>query len=70
MGVTCERFNKRTVEASVWCLKCGGETMHRIDNGRRGPCLVCLKRPTTLRPPSVPETGNLFDVELHRIDNG
>jgi hypothetical protein len=61
MGVTRTRFTKNTVAASVWCLKCGGETMHRIDGGQRGPCLICLKRPATPPPPPPPETLNLFE---------
>lgn len=34
-------FTKNTVEASFWCAKCYKDTMHRVDGGRRGPCLVC-----------------------------
>jgi hypothetical protein len=37
-----EHFSKNTLEASFWCSKCGQPTMHRVDTGRRGPCLVCL----------------------------
>lgn len=32
-------FPKNTVEAACWCDSCGRETPHRIDDGRRGPCL-------------------------------
>jgi hypothetical protein len=32
-------YTKATVSAQVWCNVCGRETEHRIDNGRRGPCL-------------------------------
>ena len=55
-----EHFNKATVEATVWCLPCGKPTPHRIDDGLRGPCLICLKRPATPPPPPPPETMNLF----------
>jgi hypothetical protein len=37
-------FTKTTVEASFWCNPCGRDTMHRVDDGRRGPCLVCLEK--------------------------
>jgi hypothetical protein len=37
-----EHYTKGTVEASCWCSRCGGMSPHRIDGGRRGPCLVCL----------------------------
>jgi hypothetical protein len=30
---------KNVVEASLWCNPCGRYTMHRIDEGRPGPCL-------------------------------
>jgi len=56
-----ERFTKGTVEASVWCAKCGKATLHRIDNGLRGACLVCLKKLEDL--PAVPPAAvqeNLF----------
>lgn len=45
-----EHFTKRTVMARFWCLKCGQPTMHRVDSGRRGPCLVCLEK---LKPGEV-----------------
>jgi hypothetical protein len=37
-------FTKATVEASFWCNPCARDTMHRVDDGRRGPCLVCLEK--------------------------
>jgi len=39
-----EHFTKRTIEAQCWCNKCFRNTMHRIDNGRKGPCLTCMER--------------------------
>lgn len=38
-----EHFTKSTIEAQCWCLKCNRSTMHRVDNGRKGPCLRCLE---------------------------
>ena len=39
-----EHYTKNTSECTVWCKKCEGLTQHRVDDGRRGPCLVCIKR--------------------------
>jgi hypothetical protein len=39
-----EHFTKNTVEARLWCRKCYKLTMHRIDAGRKGPCLDCIAR--------------------------
>ena len=39
-----EHYTKATTQATVWCKRCGKPAPHRIDNGRRGPCLVCLSR--------------------------
>lgn len=41
-GIMPEHFTKSTIEASYWCARHGKETRHRIDNGRRGPCLLCI----------------------------
>ena len=37
-----EHYSRRTVSASAWCPHCKRQTMHRIDDGRRGPCLECI----------------------------
>jgi hypothetical protein len=37
-------FTKNTVQAPFHCGKCGKETAHRIDGGRKGPCLECMTR--------------------------
>jgi ribosomal protein L44E len=37
-----EHYPKATIEVSVWCNRCGKFTMHRVDDGRRGPCLDCM----------------------------
>jgi hypothetical protein len=34
-----EHYTKNTVEVSVWCNTCNRMTMHRVDDGRRGPCI-------------------------------
>jgi hypothetical protein len=39
-----EHYTKNTVSCTVWCNRCNKATEHRVDNGRRGPCMQCLKR--------------------------
>ena len=34
-----EHYTKNTLTATAWCTKCNRATEHRIDDGRRGPCL-------------------------------
>lgn len=34
-----EHYTKNTLECTAWCSKCGRFTQHRVDGGRRGPCL-------------------------------
>jgi hypothetical protein len=39
-----QHFTKSTVSAAFYCGKCEKFTQHRIDSGRKGPCLECIKR--------------------------
>lgn len=39
-----EHFSRSTVSAAFYCGKCGKPTQHRIDGGRKGPCLDCIAR--------------------------
>ena len=41
-GRMTEHFTRNTVSAEFFCSKCGKSTQHRIDGGRKGPCLVCM----------------------------
>lgn len=34
-----EHFTKNTLECTAWCAKCQRNTQHRVDGGRRGPCI-------------------------------
>ena len=34
-----EHYTKNTLECTAWCKRCGRMTQHRVDGGRRGPCL-------------------------------
>lgn len=37
-------YTKNTITAQEWCTRCNRYTDHRIDRGRRGPCLECMDR--------------------------
>lgn len=39
-----EHYTKNTIEVSAWCGKCARFTQHRVDDGRKGPCLRCIER--------------------------
>lgn len=39
-----QHFTRNTVSAEFWCGKCKKRTQHRIDGGRKGPCLECIAR--------------------------
>ena len=32
-------YTKNTLEVTAWCAKCQRDTQHRVDGGRRGPCI-------------------------------
>lgn len=34
-----EHYTKNTLECTAWCAKCQRNTQHRVDGGRRGPCI-------------------------------
>jgi len=60
-----EHYTKNTLAASCWCKVCHKETLHRVDGGRRGPCLDCLNKPKHSTPekqppPPPPKQGDLF----------
>jgi hypothetical protein len=39
-----EHYTRNTLEVTAWCARCQRDTQHRVDGGRRGPCLECLAR--------------------------
>jgi ribosomal protein L44E len=39
-----EHYTKNTLESTAYCKVCKRGTQHRVDSGRRGPCLDCLKK--------------------------
>ena len=55
-------FTKGTVEAAIWCNKCGKETPWRVADGRRQYCLKCYEKPPEPKKPEEPaKTPSLFD---------
>ena len=34
-----EHYTKNTLECTAWCRRCQRMTQHRVDGGRRGPCI-------------------------------
>lgn len=66
-----EHFTKLTVSATYWCHKCGKATEHRVDKGRRGPCIPCMNAvPTGERKPAQIEQASLFNDALVRDKRG
>ena len=39
-----EHYTKATIEASIWCNKCGSTTPWRIAGGKRSHCLTCYEK--------------------------
>jgi ribosomal protein L37E len=54
-------FTKNTVEASIYCARCGKDTLHRIDGGRPSYCMVCHNKAVEPKEPEPPTTGNMFE---------
>lgn len=58
-----QHFTRNTVSAEFWCSKCSKFTQHRIDNGRKGPCLICIERLNNApKPEAVPKQEGLFEL--------
>lgn len=34
-----EHYTKNTLEVTAYCKRCGKNTQHRVDGGRKGPCM-------------------------------
>jgi ribosomal protein L44E len=39
-----QHFTRNTVSVAFYCSKCERKTQHRIDDGRKGPCLECIAK--------------------------
>jgi ribosomal protein L44E len=58
-----EHFTRNTVSVEFWCAKCTRFTQHRVDEGRKGPCLRCIDKldaQHAAEKPKPPEQGKLF----------
>jgi ribosomal protein L44E len=56
-----EHYTRSTISAALWCPKCQKQTQHRIDDRRKGPCLVCIaKLDEQHAQKPAPTQGNLF----------
>lgn len=61
-----EHFTRNTVSVEFYCAKCANRTQHRIDDGRKGPCLECiarLEKQHAVPKPALPRQANLFLAE-------
>jgi hypothetical protein len=64
-----EHYTKNTLECTAWCAKCQRNTQHRVDGGRRGPCidpfLGCSEtaEPDNSREWKFTKTGGISDDE-------
>jgi len=58
-----EHYTSNTETVTAWCLKCHRNTLHRVDSGRRGPCLDPAHPQPKEKPkkPEIPRTGDLFE---------
>ena len=66
-----EHYTRNTVSATFWCAKCAKATQHRVDGGRRGPCLACMAvAPQGTRKPAQIEQPSLFNDPLVRDRRG
>lgn len=62
-----EHYTKNTLEATVWCNKCNRMTQHRVDGGRRGPCLeheapMYNRKQEKEMKKKTQQSGNLFEA--------
>jgi ribosomal protein L44E len=39
-----EHYTRNTISVAAYCKKCAKPTQHRVDQGRKGPCLDCIAR--------------------------
>lgn len=56
-----EHYTRNTETVTAWCDKCRRVTEHRVDGGRRGPC---LEHQAAVKPkkPAPAKSGDLFDT--------
>lgn len=57
-----EHYTRNTESVSAWCNKCQKFTEHRVDSGRKGPCME-HSAPVKPKKRDNPESGDLFERE-------
>jgi ribosomal protein L44E len=56
-----QHFTRNTVSVDFYCPKCKKFTQHRIDKGRKGPCLLCIEKLDAMHKDAVKsQQRNLF----------
>jgi formylmethanofuran dehydrogenase subunit E len=55
-------FTKSTVEASIYCKKCGKDIMWAVNRGRPSYCTACYNKgaPPKEKAPEPAQSGDLF----------
>lgn len=59
-----EHFSCLTVSVGAWCGRCQKQTQHRVDRGRKGPCLDCIDKlelQHAAKPTSPPPQISFFE---------
>ena len=54
-------FTKATIQAEIFCRKCGKMTPWRIADGRRNYCLTCYSKPVEHKELKSEKQPGLFD---------
>ena len=57
-----EHYTRNTESVTAWCNKCQRVTEHRVDGGRKGPCLQ-HETPVQEKKPAPATSGELFGKE-------
>jgi hypothetical protein len=58
-----EHYTRNTTDCLAWCEHCRRLTQHRVDGGRRGPCLE-HETPVRAKIPPLEKQKTLFgDLE-------
>lgn len=58
-----EHYTRNTERVTAYCLKCRRFTEHRVDQGRKGPCLDPFHPQPKPRvdKSKLPKSGDLFE---------
>jgi ribosomal protein L44E len=55
-----QHYTKNTARVLLFCKTCNKKTMHRVDQGRVGPCENSHVKQKFLKAKKINETGALF----------